>query len=345
MSLQVFSILSPEGTLVGEPPHGIDAVRSRYAAMAAARVYDRKASALQIQGRLATYASFEGQEATQIGSVAPLEQRDWLIATYRDPAAMNYLGYPWKNLLLARMGDERGGSPPEGVNVLPWSVTVGAHMIHAVGVSWAEKLRGTGAVAVTIFGDGATSEGDFHEAMNFAGVYQLPTVFVCQNNGWAISMPRSGQTASKTIAQKADGYGFPGVVVDGNDVLAVESVVANAVERARGGGGPTLVEAVTYRIQGHTTADDHDRYRSADHLDEWRDADPLGRLERYLAANGAWTEEWRTEIEQRVAAEIEAAVAEAEAIEPMTAEQIFDATFAVPTATLEAQRRESTDRT
>ena len=261
MDLKPRRMLTPEGGQVGPRIPDVSAVRNRYAEMVEARLYDRKASALQRQGRLATYAPYEGQEATQVGAIAPLLPEDWLVASYRDAAAMRFHGYPWKNLLLTRMGDERGGHPPAGVKVLPPSITVGGHMIHAVGLAWAEKLNGTGAVAMTIFGDGATSEGDFHEAMNFAGVYGIPVVFLCQNNGWAISMPRTGQTASKTIAQKAIAYGFPGVVVDGNDVLAVEQVVSEAVATARAWEGPTLIEAITYRVHGHTTADDHGRYR------------------------------------------------------------------------------------
>ena len=207
-------ILTPGGDLVGEPIPSVAVVRSMYEGMVAGRQYDRKCTALQRQGRLATYAPFEGQEAAQIGSAATLRPDDWVVATYRDAAAMWFHGYPWVNLILGRTGDERGGSPPEGVRVLPPSITVGAHMIHAVGLGWAALLRGEDSVALTYFGDGATSEGDFHEAMNFAGVYRTPTIFLCQNNGWAISLPTERQTASETIAQKATAYGMPGILVE-----------------------------------------------------------------------------------------------------------------------------------
>ncbi len=249
--------------------------------MVAARTYDRKATAMQKQGRLATYAPFHGQEAAQIGATAALIPADWVVGTYRDAAAMWDHGYPWVNLILGRTGDERGGHPPDGVNVLPPSITVGAHMIHAVGIGWASKLRGDDAVAMTFFGDGATSEGDFHEAMNFAGVFATPTVFVCQNNGWAISMPRERQTASETIAQKAGAYGVAADLVDGNDLLAVYDVAAKAVARAREGAGPTLIEALTYRIGPHTTTDDDKRYRQDTVVDEWRRQDPLDRVRAY----------------------------------------------------------------
>ncbi|MCY4368895.1 MAG: pyruvate dehydrogenase (acetyl-transferring) E1 component subunit alpha [bacterium] len=337
MYLKPRQILTPDGRT--DPP-GPDTgtVRTAYCALVEARLYDRKASALQRQGRLATYAPYEGQEAAQVGAVAPLRPKDWLVASYRDAAAMRFHGYPWKNLLLTRMGDERGGHPPEGVKSLPPSVTVGGHMIHAVGVGWAEQLLGTGAVALTMFGDGATSEGDFHEAMNFAGVYRTPTVFFCQNNGWAISMPRVRQTASETIAQKAVAYGFLGVVVDGNDVLAVEQVVSEAVERARAGDGPTLIEALTYRIHGHTTADDHRRYRAEVEVASWLGRDPLERVRLWLERQGAWDEEWQAEIEREASERIEAAVAEAEAIDPFTAGEIFEAMYYEPTPPLVAQR-------
>ena len=331
-------VLAADGTVIDGREPDVLTVSARYAAMVEARLYDRKASALQRQGRLATYAPYEGQEASQVGAVAPLAAEDWLVASYRDAAAMRFHGYPWKNLLLTRMGDERGGHPPEGVNVTPPSITVGGHMIHAVGIAWAEKLKGTGAVALTMFGDGATSEGDFHEAMNFAGVYHTPTVFFCQNNGWAISMPRSRQTASETIAQKAAAYGFPGVLVDGNDVLAVEEVVAEAADRARAGEGPTLIEALTYRVQGHTTADDHGRYRTREEAAGWLAKDPLERVRLWLERHGAWDEARQSEIEGEASRRIEAAVAEAEAVESLSAGEIFDAMFQEPTAPLAAQR-------
>lgn len=330
-------VLTPDGH-TDLPGPDVEAVRTRYVALVEARLYDRKASALQRQGRLATYAPYEGQEASQVGAVAPLRASDWLVASYRDAAAMRFHGYPWKNLLLARRGDERGGHPPEDVRVLPPSITVGGHMIHAVGIAWAERLLGTDSVALTMFGDGATSEGDFHEAMNFAGVYRTPTVFFCQNNGWAISMPRARQTASETIAQKAVAYGFPGVVVDGNDVVAVERVVSEAVDRARSGEGPMLIEALTYRIRGHTTADDQRRYRTEEEVADWLARDPLERVRLWLEREGAWDELWQAEIEAEASARIEDAVAEAESLEPFTAGEIFDAMFSEPTHTLLSQR-------
>ncbi len=336
-------ILEISGEVVAELPLPVDRIRQLYGDMVQARVYDRKASAMQRQGRLATYAQFEGQEAAQIGATAAMADDDWLVGTYRDAAAMWHRGYPWVNLLLGRTGDERGGHAPQGVRVLPPSITVGGHMIHAVGLAWAEQIKGSGAAAVTMFGDGATSEGDFHEAMNFAGVYKTPVVFLCQNNGWAISMPRERQTASTSIAIKADAYGMPGVEVDGNDVLAVYRVVRDALARARAGDGPTLVEALTYRMGPHTTADDAGRYRAPETVEAWREADPLDRVQRFLTAQGAWDAEWQADIEERAAADVEHAVEQAEALAPFTPGEIFDAMFASPTSALTDQRARAED--
>jgi pyruvate dehydrogenase E1 component alpha subunit len=212
-------------------------------------------------------------------------------------------------------------------------------MIHAVGLGWAERMKGSDRIALTLFGDGATSEGDFHEAMNFAAVYTTPTVFVCQNNGWAISMSRRGQTASETIAQKADAYGMPGMLVDGNDVFAVLTAAREAVRRARRGEGPTLIEAITYRIGPHTTTDDAGRYRSDEDLAEWREKDPIERLRLHLRSAGGWDEAWEGEVEEAATTEIEAAVTRAEGLEPFPADAMFDRMYAKPSGSLEAQRR------
>lgn len=336
--MEMSRILDMDGTLVGDPPIDLTETRRLFTAMLTARAYDAKCSAMQRQGRLATYAPFEGQEAAQIGAVAALRADDWLVATYRDAAAMWLQGYPWVNLLLGRMGDERGGFAPEGVNVLPPSITVGAHMIHAVGLAWSERLQGTDRIALTLFGDGATSEGDFHEAMNFAGVFAAPTVFVCQNNGFAISMPRERQTAAEHLADKAVGYGMPGFLVDGNDLLAMIATVRRAAERARRGKGPSFIEALTYRVGPHTTTDDSGRYRHDDAVAEWRRRDPVDRIRVHLRRGDAWDESWEAEVTAAAAAEIEAAVAEAEALEPLEPSAMFDRMYAQPTSALDRQR-------
>jgi pyruvate dehydrogenase E1 component alpha subunit len=333
----MLQILAPTGELAGEPPATVDAP-ALYRAMTIARAYDRKGTALQRQGRLATYASFEGQEAAQIGSVAALRPDDWLVATYRDAAAMWLQGYPMELLLAGRTGHERGGAPPESVNVLPPSITVGGHMLHAVGLAWAQRYQRTGRIALTLFGDGATSEGDFHEAMNFAGVYQVGCVFLCQNNGWAISLPTARQTAAAAIVDKAVGYGMPGLRVDGNDVFAVHQATEAAVLRARAGDGPTLIEAVTYRVGPHSSADDPGRYRTEELTESWRQRDPIERLRRYLAGRRQWSQDWQDELDREAASLVDAAVAAAEALPAFTAGEVFDAVFAELPPVLAQQR-------
>jgi 2-oxoisovalerate dehydrogenase E1 component alpha subunit len=337
----MFSLINPDGSVDGRLPVTLEEMRSLYADMVEARTYDHKCMAMQRQGRLATYAPFEGQEAAQIGAAAALRADDWVAGTYRDAALMWRAGYTWRLLIAGRTGDERGGQPAENVNVLPPSITVGGHMIHAVGLAWAEKLKGSDRIALTSFGDGATSEGDFHEAMNFAAVFGTPTVFLCQNNGFAISYPRSEQTISESIAMKADGYGMPGTQVDGNDVAAVLMVVREAVDRARNGGGPSLIEAVTYRLGPHTTADDPGRYRDEDEAVEWRAKDPLERSRALLERAGGWTEQWQAELEASATANVEAAVAEAEALPEPTLEEMFRRMYVEPTTPLQTQLDEA----
>jgi pyruvate dehydrogenase E1 component alpha subunit len=332
----MFSLVNPDGSVRDRLPITMEETRRLYADMVEARVYDRKSMALQRQGRIATYAPFEGQEAAQIGAAAALRPDDWVAATYRDAALMWKAGYPWELLVLGRTGDERGGSPPEGINVLPPSITVGGHMIHAVGLAWAEKLKGSDRIALTSFGDGATSEGDFHEAMNFAGVYSAPVVFFCQNNGFAISYPREEQTRTASIAAKAEGYGIEGIQVDGNDVVGVLTAVTEAVAAAREG-QPSFIEALTYRMGPHTTADDPGRYRNADDAEPWREKDPLLRVRRLLEKANGWTEEWQEELEREATGRIEAAVAAAEHVPEPTAEEMLGRMFAKPTDTLVEQ--------
>lgn len=339
----MFNLINPDGTVRDRLPVTLEETKALYADMVEARVYDEKSMAMQRQGRLATYAPFRGQEAAQIGAAAAIRPGDWVAGTYRD-AALNWkAGYPWRLLILGRTGDERGGEVPADANVLPPSITVGGHMIHAVGLAWAEKLKGTNRIALTSFGDGATSEGDFHEAMNFAAVYETPTVFLCQNNGWAISYPTEEQTRTESIAEKADAYGMPGVRVDGNDVVAVLVAVREAAERARSGKGPSLVEAVTYRLGPHTTADDPGRYRDDSEVEIWEARDPLERIRRLLERSGAWDAGWQHALETEASNRIEAAVSWAEGIPEPTAEEMFSRMFAEPTPPLAEQAREAVD--
>lgn len=333
----MFGMINADGSVRDRLPITLEEMKALYADMVEARTYDTKSIAMQRQGRLATYAPFRGQEAAQIGAASALHDDDWVVATYRD-AALNWrAGYPWELLILGRTGDERGGQVPEGVNVLPPSITVGGHMIHAVGLSWAEKLSGSDRIALTSFGDGATSEGDFHEAMNFAAVFRTPTVFFCQNNGYAISYPTSEQTKSESIAIKADAYGMPGIQVDGNDVVAVLVAVREAASLARSGDGPSLIEAVTYRMGPHTTADDPTRYREDHEGESWEEKDPLERVRRLLERQGSWSADWQGELESSASDTIERAVDWAESIPQPTFEEMLTRMYAEPTAPLREQ--------
>jgi pyruvate dehydrogenase E1 component alpha subunit len=342
-TMSMFSLINPDGSVRDRLPLTLEDLRSLYEDMVEARMYDSKSTAMQRQGRLATYASFRGQEAAQIGAAAALQTEDWVAGTYRDGALNWRAGYPWEQLILGRTGDERGGDAPDGVNVLPPSITVGGHMIHAVGLAWAEKLMGSSRIALTSFGDGATSEGDFHEAMNFAAVFNTPTVFFCQNNGYAISLPAEEQTKSESIAIKAQAYGMPGVQVDGNDVVAILVAVREAASRARSGDGPSLIEAVTYRVGPHTTADDPTRYRDEEERASWEAKDPLERVRRLLERHGEWTSEWQAELESAASDAIERAVEWAESVPQPTFSEMLERMYAEPTVPLREQLRDGGD--
>ena len=267
-------------------------IRRMYEAMVLMRTFDQQAVNLQREGRLGTYPPHLGQEASQVGSALALQPTDWVFPSFREMGVHLTLGYPAALLLRYWAGDEEGQCPPEQLNIFPICVSVGTQIPHAVGAAMAARYRGDPVAMVTYFGDGATSKGDFHEGLNLAGVLQLPNVFICQNNQWAISIPLKGQTASASLAQKAIAYGFPGIQVDGNDIFAVYRATREALVRARSGGGPTLIECLTFRMADHTTADDAGRYRPAEEVAVWRGRDPLRRLELYLAGKGLWNEEY-----------------------------------------------------
>lgn len=332
-------LLAPDGSYLGSTPPLLDEAQMRqvYRQMALLRLYDRKAVSLQRQGRFGTYAQMEGQEACMVASVLPMQPQDWMTTTYRETGAMWMHGVPLTHLSLYWMGNECGSQMPEGVHVLPISIPIGTQPLHAVGLAYAGQYRQDGSIAVTYFGDGATSEGDVHEAMNFAGVYRLPCVFFCQNNQYAISVPRQRQTAAPTIAQKALAYGFPGIMVDGNDVLAVYAVMREAVERARQGHGPTLIEAYTYRMGAHTTADDPTKYREDAEVEEWKARDPILRVQRYLEQAGAWSAAWEEALLTTCSAEVEQIMAEAAAVPPPPPQDMFRYMYAEMTPALREQ--------
>ncbi|MDQ8708125.1 pyruvate dehydrogenase (acetyl-transferring) E1 component subunit alpha [Streptomyces sp. LHD-70] len=250
------------------------------------RRFNQQATALTKQGRLAVYPSTTGQEASEVGAVLALDPQDWLIPTYRDTLALLVRGVDPVDALTLLRGDWHSGYDPLTHRTAPLSTPLATQTPHAVGLAHAAALRGDKLVVLAMIGDGGTSEGDFHEAMNFAAVYRSPVVFLVQNNGYAISVPISKQSAAPSLAHKAIGYGMPGVLVDGNDAAAVYHEVRQAVERAREGGGPTLIEALTYRIDAHTNADDATRYRDTAEVEFWLQRDPVTRMERHLRGRG-----------------------------------------------------------
>jgi len=293
-----------------------------------ARTFDERALALQREGRIGTYPPILGQEAAQVGSAFALLPSDWVVPSFREMGVHLTLGYPIHQLFQYWGGDERGLKSPEGLNVFPICVAVGTQIPHGVGIALAASYRKDPVAVCTYFGDGATSKGDFHEGCNMAGALRLPVVFICQNNQWAISIPRHQQTASQSLAQKALAYGFDGIQVDGNDIFAVYRTTRDALEKARSGGGPTLIECHTYRMADHTTADDAARYRQPAEVEAWRERDPLLRLERYMAHCGLWDEESGRTIKERALATIDEAVKTMETLPPPEATDMFDYTTA-----------------
>jgi 2-oxoisovalerate dehydrogenase E1 component alpha subunit len=267
---------------------GLDAdlMRRLYAELVRGRRYNAQATALTRQGRLAVYPSTVGQEACEIAAAAVLEEQDWLFPSYRDTLAAVARGLDPVQALTLLRGDWHTGYDPRECRIAPLSTPLATQLPHAVGLAHAARLKGDDVVALAMVGDGGTSEGDFHEALNFAAVWKAPVVFLVQNNGFAISVPLAKQTAAPSLAHKAVGYGMPGRLVDGNDVAAVHEVLAEAVRRARAGGGPTLIEAVTYRMEAHTNADDATRYRTDAEVEAWKAHDPILLLERELTSRG-----------------------------------------------------------
>lgn len=338
-------ILNKDGVLNEElRPHISDEeIYDLYVKMAVVRVADRTALNLQREGRMGTYAPVWGQEACQASS-ALLQPGDWLVPSYREHGSMYIRGVPLSLIYRYWMGDEGGSKVPVDLNVLPVSIPVGSQLLHGVGVAWAERLQGTRAAALVYFGDGATSEGEALEAFNFAGVFATPTVFFCQNNQYAISVPRTRQTAAKTIAQKAVAFGFQGIQIYGNDLLAVYGAVKEALDEARRGGGPKLIEALTYRFGPHTTADDPTKYRSDEERKKYEPYDPLLRLQKYLGGKGLWSEEKEREIQARASEEVERAVAEAEeAVRSLDPATIFDYTYETLPPYLRKEKQEYLD--
>lgn len=326
-----------------------DRLLSMYRVMVLARAIDERCLSLQRQGRIGFYVPASGQEAAQIGCAAALRDEDWIFPAYREIGIALWRKVPFRALMDQFIGNStdrvKGRQMPNHYsfrdhNFVSASSPIGTQITQAVGAAMAIQRRHVPQVTATFFGDGATSSNDFHAGMNFAGVYRTPTIFFCQNNQWAISLPRNRQTHSATLAQKAEAYGFSGVVVDGTDVHAVYDAVATARERALAGEGPTLIEAQVYRFGPHSTSDDPHRYRSDADVAEWKRKDPILRLREELRTSGALSDETESQLQEAVKREISESIEAAEgapALDPMT---LFDDTFAQRTPRLEEERAE-----
>jgi pyruvate dehydrogenase E1 component alpha subunit len=339
-SVECLSILDADGNLDAalEPRIPPEDLGRLYRTYLLARRFDERMLRLQRQGRVGTFGPIRGHEAAVLGSAYALRPTDWLVPYYREWPAYMWRGWPLESLILFYAGYSEGLRVPDGLRDLPLCIPIASQVPHAVGVAYAARYKGEDSVALCYFGDGASSHGDCQEALNFAGVFQAPVVFICLNNQWAISVPRARQTRARTLAQKAVAYGFPGVQVDGNDLLAVYAATREAVDRARAGGGPTLIEAVTYRLSMHTTADDPTKYRSEDEVKAWEAREPWPRFRRYAERKGVVNEQIHAEIEAGVEAEIRQGVERAEARMRPDLMAVFDHVYAEPTAHLLAQR-------
>jgi pyruvate dehydrogenase E1 component alpha subunit len=332
---ELLSIIDKDGrTRKGQDPELPAADLQRlYRLMVATRVMDERGLALQRQGRIGFYLQSTGQEGSHLGAAFALKDSDWLFPAYRQPGILLLRGVPLEQIVCEWFGNS--GDPSKGrqmpvhysfrrANFVSISSPIGTQLSQAAGAGMAAKARGDDTVFMTFCGDGGTSSNDFHCGLNFAAVYKAPVVFVVENNGWAISVPSSRQTASATMAVKAQAYGMPGVRVDGNDVLAVYRACKEAVQRARKGEGPTLVESVTYRMASHSSSDDAARYRDAREYEAWKKKDPIARFQLYLQQKQLWTEQFEAEVLATAKAEMQAAVTAAEAKPGPGAETLFD---------------------
>lgn len=347
----LLSYLSVDGELLPGrvAPMSDEEAARLFSAMLTIRLVDERMVMLQRQGRIGFYIGGSGEEAAIIGPAAVMQPNDWLFPCYRENGAYLLLGLPLQRFLDNLFGNGndpvRGRQMPNHVswkdsNITSVSSPIGTQIAQAAGAGMAAKLQGKPDVMLTFFGEGATSSNDFHTGMNFAGVWKAPVVFVCRNNQWAISVPRHKQCAAEHFADKAVGYGMPGVRVDGNDLFAMYAATRDAFERARRGEGPTMIEAVTYRLTGHSTSDDPRVYRPDEQVEPWRPREPLLRLRRYLTARGAWSEDREEALKARVDDDCKAAIQRAESAEPPELDSLFDDVFARLPWHLEEQREE-----
>ncbi len=347
-SAQLLCVLKDDGsTFAGKDPKlPTETLLHLYESMVKAREFDRRMLMLQRQGRIGFYGPILGQEAATIGSVAAFEDRDWLFPALREGCAAHMRGLPLHIVIAQLIGNDidrcKGRQMPchytykEG-NYHAMSSVIGTQITHAAGAAMAAKLKGDDVVIAGYMGDGATSSNDFHSGMNFAAIYKAPCVMICQNNQWAISVPTSKQTASETIAMKADAYGMPSMRVDGNDVLAVYSATKAAAERARKGEGPTFLELVTYRRGGHSSSDDPSRYRDESEVAQWEKRDPVERFRRYLENKKLWDADKEEALQDAISTEVNAAIKEAEEASTTPADSLITDVFAEIPAKLHEQ--------
>lgn len=316
--VESLSILDADGRVDAalDPKINDADLKRLFRGMLLARRLDERLLRLQRQGRIGTFGPALGQEAASLGPAYVMQPKDWFIPSFREPAAMLWRGWPIERIILWWGGNEIGASTPEEMNDLPICVPVSTQCLHAAGIAWGCKFKSDSAVAVCFTGDGGTSEGDFHEALNFSAATDLPVVFIIQNNHWAISLPRARQSRSATLAQKCIAYGIDGLQVDGNDILAMIVAAREAIEKARAGGGPTLIEAVTYRLGVHTTADDPKKYRSEEEVACWAPRDPLARFQKYVLARKVFDANGIERLDAEIGEMIEAAVQKAEQYQP-----------------------------
>ncbi len=348
----LFQILRPNGELtsVGDPEIPTGDLLSAYKSMVMTRMMDDKINALQRQGRMGTYVPCAGQEATQVGAVFGLSKKDWVFPMYRDLGMMIQVGVPVDSIINRLFSNAQDATIGRDLpNAYAWrdyrifsvAAPIASHVCPAVGFAMAAKMRKDDLVTLSSFGDGATSSSEFHVSMNFAGVYKAPTIFLCENNQYAISVPLTQQTASATIAVKARAYGFEGIRIDGNDLFAVYSTVRKAAESARRGEGPTLVECYTYRLGAHSTADDWKRYRSNEEVESWKGKDPILRVRAYLEdTRKVWSDEKETNLRAEIEGIINAAITKGESIPPPAIETMFEDVYAEPTTNLKEQKED-----
>ena len=349
---EMIQVISLEGKIntSQDPKLSPEDLKKLYEIMVLTRVLDAKCMNMQRQGRIGFYVPCAGQEAAQIGSAFALTPDDWTAPTYRDQGVALIRGISLRKIFAHLMGNSSdsmlGKQMPnhwgfKEINFMSVASPIAAHLPIATGVAMSMKLRKKNTVVLAYHGDGATSEGDFHCAYNFAGVYKAPIVFICENNGWAISVPVAKQTASVTLSMKAEAYGFDGVRVDGNDVLAVYKATKLAVDRARNGGGPMMIECLTYRMGPHSTSDDPNRYRTKEEIDFWKKRDPIERFKNYLKQRGIWNEKYENEVRTKVDDEINKAIEEEEKVPPPDISTMFKDVYAEEPNSLKEEEEEA----